>query len=79
MGRKETEAAIQEARAGGLPRFFTVAELLADLKADGRERKDDIARAKELARLVDAGLEPTTPFDPAECLASESAIRVKPV
>lgn len=61
MGRKETEAAIQEARAGGLPRFFTV----ADLKADGRERKDDIARAKELARLVDAGLEPTTPFDPA--------------
>ncbi|WP_017160326.1 XRE family transcriptional regulator [Xanthomonas phaseoli] len=34
MGRKETEEAIEEARRGGLKRFYSVAALFADLNAD---------------------------------------------
>lgn len=58
MGRKETEEAIADSRAGRMPRVGSVAELLAELKAD-----DD-----------KPGGEMLTPFDPAECLTSAEAI-----
>ncbi|WP_045764473.1 transcriptional regulator [Xanthomonas albilineans] len=49
----------------------TLAELNA---ADEHRRQADITQAIELARRVDAGLEPLTPFDPAEYLTSSEAV-----
>lgn len=65
MGRKETEEEIADFRAGRVTRVGSVAERLADLNAVESDRQADIAHAIELARRVDAGLEPLTPFDPA--------------
>ncbi|QEO97187.1 transcriptional regulator [Xanthomonas oryzae] len=39
-----------------------------------RARLADVAQAIELARRVDAGLEPLTPFDPAEELTTAEAV-----
>jgi hypothetical protein len=39
-----------------------------------RTRLADIAQAIDLARRVDAGLEPLTPFDPAEDLTTAEAV-----
>lgn len=75
MGRKETEEAIEESRKGGLKQFTTVAELMADLNADDEnDRQANIAQAIELARRVDAGLEPLMPFDPAQHLTTAEAV-----
>ena len=74
MGRKETEEAIADCRAGRVTRVGSVAERLADLNAVESDRQADIAHAIELARRVDAGLEPLTPFDPAEYLDSPEAV-----
>ena len=41
---------------------------------DNSGRKADIARAIELARRVDAGQEPLTPFDPAAALVDDEEI-----
>lgn len=89
MGRKDTEEAIADSRAGRVSgRFATVAELLADLNA-----ADDDTTPPTMAELlaasdysqpqppeererVDApavGRE-LTPFDPAEALTSAEAI-----
>ena len=54
MGRKETEEAIADCRAGRVTRVGSVAELLADLNAVESCRHTDIAHAIELARRVDA-------------------------
>lgn len=58
MGRKETEDAIADSRAGRVTRVGSVAELLAELNAD-----DD-----------KPGGEMLTPFDPAEALTTAEAI-----
>lgn len=52
-----------------------VRRTLADLHAnDDSGRQADIARAIELARSVDAGLESLSPFDPAEHLTTAEAV-----
>ena len=88
MGRKETEEAIADSRAGRVSRVGSVDELLADLNA-----ADDCAARHTMAELlaasdysqpqppeerewVDApavGRE-LTPFDPAEALTTAEAI-----
>ena len=89
MGKKETEEAIADSRAGRVSRVGSVDELLADLNAG-----DDSATRPTMAELlaasdysqpqppeerewVDApavGREPLTPFDPAEALTTAEAI-----
>ena len=89
MGKKETEEAIADSRAGRVSRVGSVDELLADLNAG-----DDSATRPTMAELlaasdysqpqppeerewVDApavGREPLTPFDPAETLTTAEAI-----
>lgn len=41
---------------------------------DNSGRQADIARAIELARRVEVGQEPLTPFDPAELLTTADAV-----
>ena len=89
MGKKETEEAIADSRAGRVSRVGSVDELLADLNAG-----DDSATRPTMAELlaasdysqpqppeerewVDApavGREPLTPFDPAGTLTTAAAI-----
>jgi antitoxin ChpS len=58
MGRKETEEAIADSRAGRVKRFASVEELLADLHADDDKPGGEMLR----------------PFDPAEALTTAVAI-----
>ena len=52
-----------------------VRSTMAGLNAYGESgRQADIARAIELARRIDEGLEPLAPFDPAEFLTTAEAV-----
>lgn len=62
MGKRETEEAISDSRAGHVMRVGSVAELLVDLKTDD----DSTTR-----HSMDDELKP---FDPAETLTSAEAI-----
>ena len=74
MGRKEAEEAWLHAQVG--PAFDALkADPGRAVTADQvRARLADIAQAIELVRRVDAGLDPLTPFDPAEHLTTAEAV-----
>lgn len=58
MGRKETEEAIADNRAGRVTKVGSVGELLTELKADDNKPRGEML----------------TPFDPAEALTTAEAI-----
>ncbi len=58
MGRKRTEEAIADSRAGRVTRAGSVADLLAELNVDDDKPRDEML----------------TPFDPAEALTTAEAI-----
>ncbi len=71
MGRKETEEAIADCRAGRVTRFGSVDELLADLKAGEYPLPPS---EREWVNAPAVGREPLTPYDPAEPLTTADAV-----